>query len=70
MGASPNAEIARTEAKSASLSRELRLADLVFLQVLLIVGLPWIGYAARQGAHRLCSGCWRCHSSIYLSPEL
>ena len=42
-------EIACTQARSASLTRELRLTDLVFLQILLIVGLPWIGYAARLG---------------------
>jgi glutamate:GABA antiporter len=42
-------EIARTQARSASLTRELRLTDLVLLQVLLIVGLPWIGYAAKAG---------------------
>ena len=29
--------------------RELRLADLALLQVLPIVGLPWIGYAAKLG---------------------
>src|SRR5436305_10352658 len=38
-----------TEQQSASLKRELRLPDLVLLQVLLIVGLPWIGYAAKLG---------------------
>src|SRR5450432_981586 len=42
-------DIARTEALSGSLRQELRLTDLVLLQVLLIMGLPWIGYAARQG---------------------
>jgi glutamate:GABA antiporter len=42
-------QIARAEAHSASLSRELRLGDLALLQVLLIVGLPWIGYAAKVG---------------------
>ena len=42
-------EIARTKARSASLARELRLTDLVLLQVLLIVGLPWTGYAAKVG---------------------
>jgi amino acid transporter len=31
------------------LARELRLPDLVLLQVLLIVGLPWIGSAAKLG---------------------
>jgi glutamate:GABA antiporter len=42
-------EIARTQERSASLTRELRLTDLVFLQILLIVGLPWTGYAAQLG---------------------
>jgi len=42
-------QVARTEARSESLKRELRLPDLVLLQVLLIVGLPWIGYAAKLG---------------------
>src|SRR5271157_3237635 len=42
-------EIERTRRQSASLKRELRLPDLVLLQVLLIVGLPWIGYAAKLG---------------------
>jgi amino acid transporter len=35
--------------KQHELARELRLPDLVLLQVLLIVGLPWIGYAAKLG---------------------
>lgn len=35
--------------KSAALPKELRLSDLVLLQVLLIVGLPWVGYAAKLG---------------------
>ena len=37
------------EPQQHELARELRLADLVLLQVLLIVGLPWIGYAAKVG---------------------
>jgi len=48
-----HAEIARTAANSASLTRELRLTDLVLLQVLLIVGLPWIGYAAKAGGEHV-----------------
>ena len=38
-----------TPPKQHELARELRLPDLVLLQVLLIVGLPWIGYAAMLG---------------------
>jgi len=37
------------DSKQHELARELRLPDLVLLQVLLIVGLPWIGYAAKIG---------------------
>lgn len=44
---SPTDAVARE--KSAALPKELRLADLVLLQVLLIVGLPWVGYAAKLG---------------------
>src|ERR1035437_9977516 len=49
MASLKRSEIERTERQSASLKRELRLPDLVLLQVLLIVGLPWIGYAAKLG---------------------
>jgi amino acid transporter len=42
-------QIAQAQAHSAELKRELRLPDLVLLQVLLIVGLPWVGYAAKVG---------------------
>src|SRR5882762_1397096 len=49
MSAPERDQIARTETQSASLARELRLPDLVLLQVLLIMGLPWIGYAAKLG---------------------
>jgi glutamate:GABA antiporter len=31
------------------LARELGLSDLVFAQILFIVGLPWVGVAAKQG---------------------
>lgn len=39
----------RIEARSGGLKKELGLADLVLTQVLFIVGLPWIGVAAKQG---------------------
>jgi amino acid transporter len=37
------------EARSAALKRELGLTDLVLTQILFIVGLPWVGVAAKQG---------------------
>jgi amino acid transporter len=40
---------ASVTARSAGLKRELGLTDLVFTQILFIVGLPWVGVAAKQG---------------------
>src|SRR6478672_8068810 len=40
---------ARVEAHSASLKKELDVGDLVLTQILFIVGLPWVGVAAKLG---------------------
>ncbi len=40
---------AHVEAQSAHLRKELGLADLTLTQVLFVVGLPWVGVAAKQG---------------------
>src|SRR6478672_3209631 len=42
-------EEARVEARSGVFKKELGLVDLALTQVLFIVGLPWIGVAAKQG---------------------
>ncbi|HZF07593.1 MAG TPA: APC family permease [Thermoanaerobaculia bacterium] len=39
----------RVEARSGVFRKELGLTDLVLTQVLFIIGLPWIGVAAKQG---------------------
>jgi glutamate:GABA antiporter len=39
----------RVEAHSGVLKKELGLVDLALTQVLFIVGLPWVGVAAKQG---------------------
>jgi amino acid transporter len=39
----------RIEARSTGFKKELGLADLALTQVLFIIGLPWIGVAAKQG---------------------
>src|SRR5436305_11081228 len=39
----------RIEARSGVFKKELGLMDLALTQVLFIVGLPWIGVAAKQG---------------------
>jgi len=44
------AQIATDDARSShDLPRELGLPDLVLTQILFIVGLPWVGVAAKQG---------------------
>jgi hypothetical protein len=40
---------ARVADQSAQLTRELGLTDLVLTQILFIIGLPWIGVAAKLG---------------------
>lgn len=39
----------RIEAQSGVFKKELGLTDLVLTQILFIVGLPWVGVAAKQG---------------------
>src|SRR4030095_8043753 len=42
------------QTRSAGLRKDLGLADLTLTQILFIVGLPWVGVAAKQGpAHVL-----------------
>jgi len=42
-------DTAEVQAHSALLPKDLGLADLTLTQVLFIVGLPWVGVAAKQG---------------------
>jgi amino acid transporter len=39
----------RVEQRSSGFKKELGLTDLVLTQILFIVGLPWVGVAAKQG---------------------
>jgi Amino acid transporters len=39
----------KIEARSVTFKKELGLTDLVLTQILFIVGLPWVGVAAKQG---------------------
>src|SRR5919202_4007846 len=43
------AEEERVAARGAVFKKELGLSDLVLTQILFIVGLPWVGVAAKQG---------------------
>jgi hypothetical protein len=42
-------EESRVEQRSCGFKKELGLTDLVLTQILFIVGLPWVGVAAKQG---------------------
>lgn len=42
-------EEAQVEARSEQLRKDLGVADLTLTQILFIVGLPWVGVAAKQG---------------------
>ena len=45
----PTVKADAVEAREADLRRELGVTDLTLTQILFIVGLPWIGVAAKQG---------------------
>ena len=44
-----HAEEHQVEERSSAFKKELGLTDLVLTQILFIVGLPWVGVAAKQG---------------------
>jgi amino acid transporter len=54
------------EARKRGLSRELKLRDLVLTQVVMIVGLPWLGFAAKQGATQLL--VWLLALALFYLP--
>ena len=47
--ATPGAADDAVRARSAALRKELSIRDLAFAQILFIVGLQWVGVAAKQG---------------------
>jgi len=54
------------EGPNHGLKRELKLRDLVFMQVVLIFSLNWIGYAAKQGPTQLA--LWLIAIVLYYIP--
>ncbi len=49
------------------LVRELGLSDLVFTQILFIVGLPWVGVAAKQGPSHIVF--WLIAAALFYVPS-
>ena len=54
-------------ARVADLPRELGLSDLVLTQILFIVGLPWVGVAAKQGPAHVVF--WLIAAALFYVPS-
>ena len=61
------AEEHRVEERSAAFKKELGLTDLVFTQILFIVGLPWVGVAAKQGPSHVV--LWLLAALLFYIPS-
>jgi amino acid transporter len=57
----------RFPASAPHLRRELGLTDLVFTQLLFIVGLPWVGVAAKQGPAHIVF--WLIAMALFYVPS-
>src|SRR6476659_1275970 len=57
----------RIEARSGVFKKELGLVDLALTQVLFIVGLPWIGVAAKQGPSHVV--LWLLAMALFYVPS-
>src|SRR4051812_15677576 len=57
----------RIEARSGVFKKELGLVDLALTQVLFIVGLPWIGVAAKQGPSHVV--LWLLAMALFYIPS-
>src|SRR5215203_6931942 len=55
------------EQRSEVFKKELGLSDLVLTQILFIVGLPWIGVAAKQGHSHLV--LWVTAALLFYVPS-
>src|SRR4051812_20042443 len=61
------AEEDRVREQSATFKKELGLTDLVFTQILFIVGLPWVGVAAKQGPSHIV--LWLLATLLFYVPS-
>ena len=57
----------RVEEHSREFKKELGLTDLVFTQILFIVGLPWVGVAAKQGPSHVV--LWLLAALLFYVPS-
>lgn len=61
------AEAARVEQRSASFKKELGLADLVLQQIVYVVGIIWVGAAAKLGHSHIVF--WLAAMSFFYLPQ-
>ena len=61
------AEENAVQQRSATFKKELGLTDLVFTQILFIVGLPWVGVAAKQGPSHVV--LWLLATLLFYIPS-
>ena len=55
------------EKSGRGLKKNLRLPDLVLMQILLVVGIPWAGIAARQGGVHVVF--WLAGALLFFLPS-
>ena len=67
LGESDLRQAEQIAAKSTSFKKELGLSDLVLTQILFIVGLPWIGVAAKQGPSHVV--LWLLAMALFYLPS-
>jgi hypothetical protein len=60
-------EEAAVRARSAELHKELPIRDLAFAQILFIVGLQWVGVAAKLGASHVVF--WLIAIALFYLPS-
>jgi amino acid transporter len=60
-------EEGRIQGRSAEFKKVLGLSDLVFTQILFIVGLPWVGVAAKQGPSHVL--LWLLAALLFYLPS-
>ena len=63
----PASEVARVEQRSAAFKKELGLADLVLQQIVYVVGIVWVGAAAKLGQSHIVF--WLAAMLLFYLPQ-
>jgi amino acid transporter len=63
----PTGEVARVEQRSAAFKKELGLADLVLQQIVYVVGIVWVGAAAKLGQSHIVF--WLAAMLLFYLPQ-